>query len=237
MTDVKFTIDGHECLAKPGQTIVEAALANHIYIPVLCYSPDLKPAGSCRVCTVRCNGRYASACTQPVAEGMSIENDVPDIQDLRRALIEMLFVEGNHFCPACEKSGNCELQALAYRFRMDVPRFPYEFPNRRPDGSDPKILLELNRCIQCRRCFTAVTAPDGKSVFGMVGRSKTTSVDKDPSLLAGLSEEEARRAMEICPVGAIIRKEVGFAVPIGRRKFDTKPIGADIEDSPQGGRT
>ena len=33
-------------------------------------------------------------------------------------LIEMLFVEGNHFCPSCEKSGNCELQALGYLLGM-----------------------------------------------------------------------------------------------------------------------
>ncbi len=237
MKDIKFTIDGRECLAKPGQTIIEAARDNRIYIPSLCYSEGLTPAGSCRVCTVRCNGRYAAACTQPVGEGMAIENDVPDIMDLRKALIEMLFVEGNHFCPACEKSGNCELQALAYRFRMDVPRFPYQFPNRRPDGSDPKIFLELNRCIQCRRCIRAVTTPDGKSVFGMVSRSRFTRIDKDPALLAGLSEEEARKAMEVCPVGTIIRKEVGFAVPIGRRKFDARPIGTDIEDARQGGRS
>ncbi len=237
MSDIKITIDGREILAKPGQTIVEAANESHIYIPVLCYSKGLKPAGSCRVCTVRCNGRYAAACTQPVSEGMVIENDVPDLQDLRKALIEMLFVEGNHFCPACEKSGNCELQALAYRFRMDVPRFPYQFPYRVPDGSDPKILLELNRCIQCRRCIRAVTTKDGRNVFGMLNRSKTTYIGHDPELLAKLSEEEARKAMDICPVGTILRKEVGFAVPVGRRKFDTKPIGSDLEDAAPGGRS
>lgn len=237
MTEIKFTIDGRECPARPGQTIVEAARASGIYIPVLCNDPDLKPSGSCRVCTVRCNGRYAAACTQPVAEGMTVENNVPDLEDLRRALIEMLFVEGNHFCPACEKSGNCELQALAYRFRMVVPRFPYQFPNRRPDGSDPKIFLELNRCIQCRRCILAVKTSDGKNIFGMLSRSRSVRVDKDPALLAGLSEEEARKAMELCPVGAIIRKRIGFAVPIGRRKFDSRPIGSDLEPSPEGGRS
>jgi [NiFe] hydrogenase diaphorase moiety small subunit len=50
----------------------------------------------------------------------------------------------------------------------------------------------------------------------------------DKKLAAKLSEEEARRAMDICPVGAILRKEKGFAVPIGRRKFDKRPIGADV---------
>jgi len=237
MSEIKFTIDGRECTARPGQTIVEAARDNGIYIPVLCHVKDLKPAGSCRICTVRCNGRYAAACTQPVTEGLSVENNTPDLQDLRRALIEMLFVEGNHFCPSCEKSGNCELQALAYRFRMVVPRFPYQFPLRRPDGSDPRILLERNRCVQCRRCVRSIKSGEGKNIFAILNRSTSVRIDKDPALLAGLSDEEARKAMDLCPVGSIIRKRTGFAVPIGRRKFDKQPIGSDLEQAPEGGRS
>jgi [NiFe] hydrogenase diaphorase moiety small subunit len=236
IADIHFTIDGRACTARPGQTIVEAARDNHIYIPVLCRREGLKPAGSCRVCTVRVNGRYAAACTLPVGEGMVIENDAPDLQDIRRAMVEMLYVEGNHFCPSCEKSGNCELQALAYRFRIVVPRFPYQFPHRRPDGSDSKILLEHNRCIQCRRCIRSIKAPDGRAVFGMLGRSRGARIDKDPVLLDKLSEDEARRAMDLCPVGTIIRKGIGFAVPIGRRRFDAGPIGGDVEESSAGGR-
>ncbi len=122
MTEIHFTIDGKACAAKPGQTIVDAAKANGVYIPVLCHYEGLKPVGSCRICTVRVAGRYMAACTQPVTEGMAVENTAPDLEDMRRSLIEMLFVEGNHLCPSCEKSGNCELQGLAYRYRMHGPR-------------------------------------------------------------------------------------------------------------------
>jgi len=229
MTEIKFTIDGKPCTARPGQTIVEAAKANGVYIPVLCHSEGLKPAGSCRVCTVRIGGRPAAACTQPVAEGMAVENATPELEDMRRAVVEMLFVEGNHFCPSCEKSGNCELQALAYRFGMLVPRFPFQWPARATDGSAPKIIMEHNRCIQCQRCVRAVQAADGRKVFAVHDRGGRTRIGVDPELAAGLDEAAARKAMDICPVGAILRKEVGFAVPIGRRKFDRTPIGSDIE--------
>ena len=228
MSEVRFTVDGRECLAKPGQTIVEAAKANGVYIPVLCNYEGLKPAGSCRICTVRVNGRYMAACTQPVTNGMAVESMVPEIEDMRKALVEMLFVEGNHMCPTCEKSGNCELQALAYRYQMTVPRFPYLFPRKELDARAPKLVLERNRCIQCLRCVRGVKAKDGKKVFAAVRRGPHVAIEIDAKLAARLSEEEARRAMELCPVGAILRKEVGFAVPIGRRKFDTKPIGSDI---------
>ncbi|MCK4639304.1 MAG: (2Fe-2S)-binding protein, partial [Bacteroidales bacterium] len=115
---IKFTIDDKECFAEKGQNVLDAATDNGIFIPALCHIRGVKPAGACRLCNVKIAGRLMTACTTPVESGMEIENDIPEIQDLRLAIIEMLFVEGNHFCPACEKSGNCELQALAYRYQM-----------------------------------------------------------------------------------------------------------------------
>lgn len=232
MSDFRFTIDGRECSGRPGQTIIEAAAENGVYIPSLCYYRGLKPAGSCRVCTVLIAGRHMAACTQPVTAGMAVENDIPELTDMRRALVEMLLAEGNHFCPACEKSGNCELQALGYRLQVLVPRFAYQFSQRPPVASDPKLFLDRNRCVQCRRCIRVIQAEDGRNVFGMLNRSRNVSLAMNPELAARLSEEQAKKAMEVCPVGALIRKEVGFAVPIGRRKFDHKPIGSDIEKSP-----
>ena len=228
MSDIHFTVDGKACVAQPGQTIVEAANANGVWIPVLCRYEGLKPAGSCRVCTVRVAGRFMAACTQPVTEGMAVENEVPDLEDMRKALVEMLFVEGNHFCPSCEKSGNCELQALGYRYRLTAPRFPYLWPGRAIDAGSPFLMLEHNRCIQCRRCVQGVTAKDGRKVFAAVERGGRVSIEVDGKLAAKLSEEEARRAMDLCPVGAILKKRTGFAVPIGKRKYDHDPIGSEV---------
>ncbi len=229
MSEIRFTIDGKACLAERGQTIVEAAKANGVYIPVLCNYEALKPVGSCRICTVRVAGRYMASCTQPVTEGMAVENTAPDLEDMRKSLIEMLFVEGNHFCPSCEKSGNCELQALGYRYKMMVPRFPYLWPGRALLAGSPLLMLERNRCVQCLRCVRGITSKAGRKVFAAVERGPHVTIEIDPKLAAKLSEEEARRAMDICPVGAILRKEKGFALPIGQRKFDHTPIGSDIE--------
>ena len=224
-----FTIDGKSCTTTGGRTILEAALENGVYIPSLCRYDGLLPAGSCRICTVRVGGRFMAACTQPAAEGMAVENKAPDLEDMRKALIEMLFVEGNHMCPTCEKSGNCELQALAYRYQMLVPRFPYQFPIKRVEPAGPKLLVEHNRCIKCLRCVRGVKAKDGKHVFGPLHRAKRKKIGADTELAARISEQDARGAMERCPVGSILRKEVGFAVPIGRRKYDAAPIGSDVE--------
>lgn len=230
---INFKIDGKECQAKEGQTILEAALENGVYIPYLCYMKDVIPAGSCRICNVRVNGRPMTACTTPVTEGMEVENDVPDIQDMRKAIIETLFVAGNHFCPSCEKSGNCELQALAYRYNMMVPRFPYSFPVKEVEAETPKIYIDKNRCILCKRCIRTIKTKDGKSVFAFKKRGHKLQIIIDKELAAELTDEMAEKAMNNCPVGSILKKEKGYDQPIGTRKFDKMPIGSEVENVKQ----
>jgi len=228
---IKFTIDGKAVTGKPGQTIMQAADDAGIYIPRLCAHKDLKPFGACRVCTVKVNGRPQAACTQPVAEGMVIENDTDEMLRHRRNIIEMLFVEGNHYCMYCEKSGNCELQALAYRFGILAPKFPYQFPAREVDASHPDILIDRNRCILCARCVRASRDLDAKHVFDFVGRGKDKRVAVNADArLADTDADVTDRACDVCPVGAIVRKRTAYCVPIGERIYDHKPIGSQIEE-------
>jgi [NiFe] hydrogenase diaphorase moiety small subunit len=228
---VTFTIDGVEVTAKPGQTILEAADEAGIYIPRLCHTPDLTPFGSCRVCTVMANGRPQAACTTPAAEGMVVENETEKVTNTRKQIIEMLFVEGNHFCMFCEKSGNCELQALAYRLGIAAPKFPYMFPHRDVDATHPDIFIDRNRCILCARCVRASRDVDGKSVFEFVGRGieKRIAVNAEANL-GDTNAAVTDKALEVCPVGALLPKRVGYAVPVGKRLYDIKPIGSDIEE-------
>ncbi len=230
MNEITIFIDGVEVKAQAGQTILEAADNAGVYIPRLCALKELSPYGSCRVCTVMVNGRPQSACTQPAADGMIVENETPKVQDIRKGIIEMLFVEGNHFCMFCEKSGNCELQALAYRFGIAAPRYPFLFPKRELDASHPDIFIDRNRCILCARCIRASRDIDGKGVFEFIGRGaqRRLAVNSE-ALLAGTDAAATDKAMDVCPVGALFRKRVGYATPVGQRKYDHKPIGSEIE--------
>jgi [NiFe] hydrogenase diaphorase moiety small subunit len=227
---ITFTIDGVEVRGQAGQTILQAADGAGIYIPRLCAFKGLSPFGSCRVCVVSVNGRPQTACTQPVAPGAVIENDTERLRRLRANLIEMLFVEGNHFCMFCEKSGNCELQALAYRFGIAVPQYPYLFPHRDVDASHPDVLIDRNRCILCGRCVRASRDVDGKNVFQFVGRGKEKRVAVNADArLADTNLDVTDEAVSSCPVGAILKKRVGYAIPIGKRLYDHRPIGSEIE--------
>jgi len=226
---IKFKIDGKLIVAHQGQTIVEAAKENGIYIPTLCNFEGVKPKGCCRMCTIKVNNRFMTACTTPAAAGMEVENESVELNDIRKSIVELLFVTGNHFCPSCEKSGNCELQAFGYRYQMMVPRFPYTFPQKGIDASSPKIMKDQNRCILCKRCIKTIKDEEGNSYFACENRGNELAVVLDEKMGKEMTDELAQLAMENCPVGSIIYKEIGFAKPIGERKYDKQAIGSELE--------
>ena len=226
-----FFIDGQPVAFTDGQTILQAALAAGVFIPHLCHHPQFKPHGSCKLCTVTINGRNGSACTARALPGQEIENNTPELNGRRRVLLQMLFVEGNHFCPSCEKSGNCQLQALAYELEMVTPHFNHFYPERQVDASHPDVIIDRNRCIMCELCVRASRDVDGKAVFGLAGRGRESHlVINSPSGKLGDSKFAADdKAANVCPVGAILTKHVGFTVPIGERLYDRDPISAQVE--------
>ena len=132
-----FTIDEQPIPFTPGQTILEACKSAGIYVPHLCHHPDFTPHGSCKLCAVIVNGRTVSACTITASTGQEVVVDTPELNAMRRAMLQMLFVEGNHFCPGCERSGNCRLQALGYEFEMTTPHFVEFYPALDVDASHP----------------------------------------------------------------------------------------------------
>ena len=226
MSEQTFTLDGQEIPFATGQSVMQAALSAGVFIPHLCYHPESRPHGSCKLCTVKINGRPATSCTTPAAAGLEVESDTQEILDKRRTLLQMLLVEGNHFCPSCEKSGNCKLQALGYELGVMTPHFNHFYPDRPVDASHPEVLLDFNRCILCSLCVRASRDVDRKFVFALSGRGIGTKliVNSPTGQLADTDVGLDDKALQVCPVGVILRKRRGFAVPIGERTFDKAPI-------------
>jgi [NiFe] hydrogenase diaphorase moiety small subunit len=231
-----FLLDGEEVPFQPGQSVLQAALAAGRYIPHLCYHPEFTPHGSCKVCTCKVNGRTVASCTTPAEAATEVESHTEELNELRRTLVQMLFAEGNHFCPSCEKSGNCGLQALGYDLGVMTAGFRHLFPERPVDASHPAIWLDFNRCILCELCVRASRDVDGKHVFALGGRGlgKHLIVNAESGLLADTEMASTDKAMDVCPVGVILRKREGFKVPIGQRRYDLSPISAQArEDAPR----
>lgn len=218
-------IDDQTVPFSSGQTVMDAALAAGVYIPHLCHNPAYSPHGSCRVCTVKANGRYAAACVTPAADGMVVDNSSDAVTDIRRSLVQMLFVEGNHVCPGCEKTGACQLQAVAYYLEMLSPHYPHFFPRRAVDASHPDWLIDFNRCILCELCVRA-SQRDGKQLFSISGRgiNARLRVNAPSGRLGDTDFSSDDQAADVCPVGAILPKHRGYDTPIGKRLYDREPI-------------
>lgn len=217
-----FTLDGEDVPFEPGETILQAARRAGRYIPHLCWHPEFAPHGSCRICTVKVDGRMGAACTVRAAPGLEVESATAELNAQRKTLLQMLFVEGNHFCPSCEKSGNCLLQATAYQMGMEGPHFEEFYPDRRVDASHPDLLLDLNRCILCELCVRASREVDGKNVFAIAGHGIAAHlvVNSESGRLADTDFASTDRAASVCPVGVILPKRRGFVIPIGQRRYD-----------------
>ncbi|MDP1920224.1 MAG: 2Fe-2S iron-sulfur cluster-binding protein [Myxococcales bacterium] len=226
-----FTLDGEAIEFEPGQTLIEAARVKGRFIPFLCAHPEFPAHGSCRVCTVLVNGRPMASCTTKAAEGLVVESTTAELKSDRQALVQMLFVEGNHFCPGCEKSGGCTLQSLGTELGVTSAGFAHESPRRPVDASHPDILLDFNRCILCELCVRASADVDHKDVFALSGRglSKHLIVNAESGRLADTGMSTTDKAMTVCPVGVILKKRHGFHAPIGERPHDVESPRQHVE--------
>jgi len=139
--------------------------------------------------------------------------------------LELIFSERNHQCPNCEKSGNCELQALAYRLGMDSVRFPFLWPRKDVDASHTDIIRDANRCILCGRCVRASDEVDKKGLFAVKGRGIESDVTVNIDGKLGdtdISLDDA--AIQVCPTGALCEKGLAYSVRYGTRPYDKTPI-------------
>jgi len=222
----RFSFDGEWLAFTSGQTVMQAAAAVGHYIPHLCFDPDFPPHGSCKLCSIKANGRYTSACFEPVVPGMVVESETDELRALRRRIVQMLFAEGNHCCPFCEKSGNCQLQAVAYYLGMMNTHYPHLYPRRQLDASHPQAVIDHDRCILCELCVRASREIDHKSLFSVAGRGGAAHlvVNSESACLGDTHFAASDRAAAICPVGAILPRRKAFLVPIGERRFDKESI-------------
>jgi len=231
---ITITIDGKEVAAYAGETILDAAKRAEIYIPTLCHHPLLSNTGACRMCVVKIEGtgrqNLNSSCTTPVNEGMVVTTQSPEIKKMRRLNLELIFSERNHQCPFCEKSGNCELQAVAYRLGMDYVRFPFLWPKKEVDASHPDIIHDANRCMLCGRCVRSSEEVDKKGIFAIKGRGIDSDVTVNIDGRLGDTEVTKEDvAIQICPTGSLCEKGLAYSERYGERLFDTKPIEGPVE--------
>ena len=157
MANVTLTIDGRKVTADENQTILEAALANGIYIPHLCFHENLHPTGSCRMCVVEQQGveGVVTSCITKVQEGMVINTKGETAEAIRKLACDFMFKTHPAECTGCPKFGKCQLQSLSQYVGDTGRKLRANTISVKADETNPIILHEMYRCILCGRCVRA----------------------------------------------------------------------------------
>src|ERR1700674_3174971 len=200
-----LTIDGREVTVPKGTLIVEAAKRIGIEIPVFCYHHKLDPVGACRLCLVEISPgppRAQTACTPPVADGMTARVTSAMAVKARADILEFELTNHPLDCPVCDKGGECPLQDFTYRHgypvsRVDGPRLHF----KKPIPLSDKIALDRERCVLCYRCtryYDEVAWEQELTTDQRGVQSYITSQFDQPlqSLFSG-------NIIDLCPVGAL----------------------------------
>ena len=150
---VTINIDGKEIETQEGEFVLNAARANDIFIPAICYLTRCSPTLACRICLVEADGKQVYACNAKAKDGMQITTSTENIELERRAIMEVYDVNHPLQCGVCDQSGDCELQN--YTLELGVDSQTYSIPDvARPVLDWGHIHYDAGLCIVCERCVT-----------------------------------------------------------------------------------
>lgn len=201
------SIDGVEVEAHPDESILQCARRHGIDIPSLCYLDGVSVWGGCRLCVVEIaeDVRVRPACATTIVADMEVTTESPRLTAYRRAILELLFAEGNHVCAVCVSNGSCELQDLAVRCGMDHVSFELRAPRREIDASHPKYLFDANRCILCTRCVRTCDEIEGAHVWDVSSRGEHAHLVTELHQPWGeaASCTWCGKCVAVCPTGAL----------------------------------
>ncbi|MEK7309950.1 MAG: 2Fe-2S iron-sulfur cluster-binding protein, partial [Planctomycetota bacterium] len=218
MTDVRFTIDGKEVVARPNQTVLQAALDNDIHIPHLCYHPALSPFAGCRLCIVEIKGGKApiASCALPVKEGMEVTAQSDKLHQFRKTALDLILSDHPLNCLTCEKngiparpndfgrSGGCALQKYAYEFGIEKTSYEGERTTYPNETGNPLIEMSYQTCIMCGRCVIACNEAVANEAIDFTRRGFAAKITTPLEIPRKDSDcVFCGACVDVCPVGAL----------------------------------
>ena len=200
---VNFMIDGQALQAERGTLLINAAKEAGISIPAFCYYDGLALQAACRMCLVEVEKtpKLQVACTLPVAEGMIVHTDSPQVRQARKGTLEFLLTNHPLDCPVCDKGGECELQDMVFRYGAGESRFRDNKVHVDEKQWSPIVFYDAPRCILCYRCVRICGEGLGVNALGVGNRGVAAEIV--PNKGDHLECDECGACIDICPVGAL----------------------------------
>ncbi|WFF82508.1 formate dehydrogenase subunit alpha [Delftia tsuruhatensis] len=176
---ITLEIDGREVCVPEGTSLMRAAMEGGLSVPKLCATDSLEPFGSCRLCLVQIEGRkgFPASCTTPAEPGMKVRTQSPQLQELRRGVMELYISDHPLDCLTCSANGDCELQDMAGTVGLREVRYGFDGANHfkgqaraEVDDSNPYFSYDPSKCIVCNRCVRACEETQGTFALTISGR-------------------------------------------------------------------
>ena len=204
---ITITIDGQKLQAKKGETILQVARRNGIYIPTMCYITKINPIASCRMCSVEVEGveGFVLSCQEKAIDGAVIKTNSKELFNHRQNILKLYDVNHPLQCGVCDKSGECELQNKTLEFEVSTQEFSAKEQKRKAKkwkilGYDPYL------CILCERCVSVCNEIVGAGALYVKPNGYNSTIDNDMSRCIQCGE-----CISVCPVGAMVSNEFKYS--------------------------
>jgi NADH-quinone oxidoreductase subunit G len=207
---INFKIDGKDVQAKKGETILQVARKNEIYIPTMCYISKTTPCASCRICSVEAEGvdGFVLSCNTPPTEGIEIRTNSQELELERTNIMKLYDVNHPLECGVCDKSGECDLQNMTLEFNVGQQNFSAKDQSRKIEdwgliNYDPAL------CIMCEKCVHVCNEVIGDDAIDVqFGGYSSVIIPKNADTLDCTFCGEC---IAVCPVGALVSSNFKYS--------------------------
>ncbi|WP_458352367.1 formate dehydrogenase subunit alpha [Peribacillus frigoritolerans] len=218
MSDHSFSIkiNEKELTALPGQTILQVAQSHELYIPSICYHPDLGTIQTCDTCFVQVGGELVRACSTKAVPGLTVDTMSKPVKDAQYEAMSRILENHELYCTVCDNNnGNCTVHNTAEYLEIEHQKYEFREKPYPPDNSHPFYRYEPDQCILCGRCVEACQDLQVNETLAIDwGRERPRVIWDNDVPIDESSCVSCGHCVNVCPCNALMEKsmldEAGF---------------------------